>query len=355
MVFVNEIDYVGSSSADYIELAGNAGESVNGHTLYVYNSDGTVAYSQPLFGTFADQGDGGGVQGLNADLPDSTGAIAIAETATGNLVEFVSYGGTVTGTAGPAIGIESSPIPAPATDPGGASDSVQLSGTGSSSGDFTWVDGDLSPTQPNAGQTLECFVTGTKILTDNGYKLIEQLEIGNLVQTADGKVEPIKWIGRQTIKPNQIENPLRGYPILIKAGALGDNVPCRDLYVSPDHAFLIDGLLINAGALVNDTSIVKTEPTETFTYYQVELDNHSLLVAENAPAESYFPNKEDRLVYDNGAEYEELYPHGSNLMLWPMDYPRVSSKNKVPQFISQKLMQIAYQLEGENKFIQLSA
>ena len=346
MVFVNEIDYTGSSP-DNIELAGAAGESLSGHTLYVYNSDGTIAYQQPLFDTFDDAGDGGGVINYSADLPDSTGGIAIAETASGNLVgEFVSYGGTVTASGGPADGLTSTLISDTVTD-AGANDSVQLSGTGDIADDFTWVNGVPSPGAVNAGQTLECFVTGTRILTDNGYKLIEQLEIGDLVQTADGKVEPVKWIGRQTVRPNQIENPLRGYPILIKAAALGNNVPCRDLYVSPDHAFLIDGLLINAGALVNDTSIVKTEPTETFTYYQVELDNHCLLVAEDAPAESYIPNKEDRMAYDNGAEYEELYPHGSNLMLWPMDYPRVSSKNKVPEFVTNKLMRIAHQLCGE--------
>ncbi|MEL6496703.1 MAG: Hint domain-containing protein, partial [Cyanobacteria bacterium J06623_7] len=107
---------------------------------------------------------------------------------------------------------------------------------------------------------------------------------------------------------------------------------------------LVDGLLINAGALVNDISIIKTEPTETFAYYHVELANHTLLLAEGASAESFFPNQEDRSLYDNGAEYEELYPNGSKLMLWPMDYPRVSSHNKVPRYVRQKLMQIAEEL-----------
>ena len=37
-------------------------------------------------------------------------------------------------------------------------------------------------------------------------------------------------------------------------------------------------------------------------------------------------------------------------MLWPMDYPRISSKNKVPRYVSQKLMQIAEKLYGEDIF-----
>ncbi len=177
---------------------------------------------------------------------------------------------------------------------------------------------------------------------------VENLKIGDQVQTAEGQPETIKWIGKQTIETHQVKNPLRGYPVLIKAGALGNNLPHQDLYVSPDHAMFIDGLLINAGALVNDISIIKTEPTETFTYYHVELANHALLVAEGTAAESYLPQKENREQYDNFAEYKELYPNGSNLMLWPMDYPRISSCNKVPHFVNKKLLKIAHQLFAQD-------
>ena len=189
-----------------------------------------------------------------------------------------------------------------------------------------------------------CFLPGTNILTDAGEKPIEKLQIGENVRTAEGKLETIKWIGRQTVNPNQVRNPLRSHPVLIKAGALGNNIPQRDLYVSPDHAMFVDGLLINAGALVNGISILKTEPQETFVYYHIELENHCLLIAEGASSESFLPQNEKREEYDNGAEYEELYPHGSNLMLWPMDYPRVSSKYKVPRYVRNKLMAIATEL-----------
>ena len=105
------------------------------------------------------------------------------------------------------------------------------------------------------------------------------------------------------------------------------------------------GLLINAGALVNGSSILKTTPTDTFTYYHVELDKHALLVAEGTAAESYLPQKEDRLVYDNGTEYEELYPHSSKIILWPLDYPRISSAVTVPRYLRKHLQQVAPGLE----------
>ena len=196
----------------------------------------------------------------------------------------------------------------------------------------------------NVSVLIECFLSGTRILTDKGEIAVENLVIGDRVVTAEGKLEPVKWIGYQTVKPNQVKQPLRGYPILIKAGALGNNLPQRDLYVSPDHGMYFEGVLINAGALVNGTSIIKTEPTEAFTYYHVELENHALLLAEGALAESYLPQNEDRLAYENWSEYEELYPYGSNLMLWPMDYPRVNSWVKVPWYMRNKLNAIAEEL-----------
>ncbi|WP_019506844.1 Hint domain-containing protein [Pleurocapsa sp. PCC 7319] len=221
---------------------------------------------------------------------------------------------------------------------------VSFTGDLDSDGDNDTFNQEVTISSENVKVDIECFLTGTHILTEKGEIAVENLKIGDFVQTANGQLEPIKWIGRQTIKPNQVKNPLRGYPILIKAGALGNKTPSRDLYTSPDHSLFVEGLLINAGALVNNISIIKTKPIETFTYFHIELANHALLVAEGTLAESYLPQKENRNEYDNCAEYEQLYPHGSNLMLWPMDYPRVSSKNKVPRFVSKKLMAITEQL-----------
>ena len=191
--------------------------------------------------------------------------------------------------------------------------------------------------------TTECFLSGTRILTDRGEINVEDLTIGDLVQTADG-FQPIKWIGKQTVDPTRVKSALRSHPICVKSGALGDNLPQRDLYLSPDHALLVDGLLINAGALVNGTSILKTEPTETFTYYHVELDIHALMVVEGTYAESYLPQKEDRHCYDNSDEFDALYPNQCNMILWPLDYPRVSSMTTVPRYIRKRLNAVADEL-----------
>ena len=104
--------------------------------------------------------------------------------------------------------------------------------------------------------TITCYCRGTLILTERGEVAVEALKRGDLVFTAAGEGKAINWIGRQTVS-KQFADPLRAYPIRVRAGALAENTPSRDLLVSPDHALLVGGVLANAGALVNGTSITR--------------------------------------------------------------------------------------------------
>ena len=152
----------------------------------------------------------------------------------------------------------------------------------------------------------ECFLAGTRIATPDGERPVETLEIGDIILAADGSTRAIRWIGRQSVV-SVFANPLRSYPIRIAAGALGDGLPKRDLFLSPDHALLVDGVLVQAGALVNNTSITRVmQPGERFTYYHIETEDHALILAEGAPVETFVDNV-SRRTFDNYAEYEALY------------------------------------------------
>ena len=84
-------------------------------------------------------------------------------------------------------------------------------------------------------------------------------------------------------------------------------MPARDLWVSPEHALFLDGVLVPAEHLVNGASIVKARRVESVTYWHVELDSHDVLLAEDAPAES-FVDDGGRAIFHNAAAYRALYP-----------------------------------------------
>jgi hypothetical protein len=74
---------------------------------------------------------------------------------------------------------------------------------------------------------------------------------------------------------------------------------------------------------VNGTSVVReADVPATFAYYHVEVEDHSLILAENTPAETFVDNV-DRLGFDNWAEHEALYPNGRRVNELP--YPRAKS------------------------------
>jgi hypothetical protein len=186
-----------------------------------------------------------------------------------------------------------------------------------------------------------CFYPGTLIATPEGEVAVESLQIGDLVIRQDGTAAPIRWVGRNTVSMI-FANKDRTLPIRIKKDALSENVPSRDLLVSPAHAVLVDDVLIQASALVNHSSIIREADVPTvFVYYHVELADHSLIMAENTPNETFIDNV-DRMAFDNWAEHEALY--GDQVALVEMDLPRAKSQRQVPSAIRQRLAHRATEL-----------
>jgi serralysin len=172
-----------------------------------------------------------------------------------------------------------------------------------------------------------CFCAGAMVATPDGEAAVETLRRGDPVRTLDGRVVPIVWIGRQTVM-RRFADPLRLAPVRVKAGALGDNIPCRDLLLSAEHALFVGGVLIQAGALVNGTSIRREwDMPETFVYYHVETEDHALILVDDAAAETFVDNAERRR-FDNWAEHAALYPEGRSIPELPL--PRVKARRQLP-------------------------
>jgi hypothetical protein len=156
-----------------------------------------------------------------------------------------------------------------------------------------------------------CYCPGTLIRMTCGQKRVEKLKIGDEVMTASGVARPIKWIGKRSYAGRFVMGRKDILPVCIKAGALADNVPRRDLWISPNHAMFfednLDGVLIEAKDLINGVSIVQAEHVDSVEYFHVELESHDVIVAEGALSET-FVDDDDRFMFHNADEYRVLYP-----------------------------------------------
>jgi hypothetical protein len=133
-----------------------------------------------------------------------------------------------------------------------------------------------------AQQSLACFQAGTAILTPAGPVAVEDLCVGDLVMTQSGLALPLRWIGQRHItEPTAPQCPVR-----LRADCLGPGLPQRDLFLSPEHAIFLDGVLIPAQCLLNGDAVTRVEVAEV-AYFHLELDRHEVIFAENLPCESF--------------------------------------------------------------------
>ena len=153
-----------------------------------------------------------------------------------------------------------------------------------------------------------CYLRGTRILTPDGQVNVEALQIGDSVMTYFGGVQSIKWIGRQSYARRFVQNNREQLPVRIEAGALGESLPERTLYVSPGHSMLIEDTLILAKSLVNGLTITQHDAPEEIHYYQIELEAHDCVLAEGAWSETYADSEGMRNKFHNARTFYALYP-----------------------------------------------
>jgi autotransporter passenger strand-loop-strand repeat protein len=191
--------------------------------------------------------------------------------------------------------------------------------------------------QINSGLLLTripCYVAGTNIATPQGEVPVERLAIGDRVRTASGMDRPIKWIGRRSYAGRFAAGARHLLPIRVSAGALADQVPHRDLLVSPKHAMFLDGVLIPAERLVNGSSIRQETEVDALHYFHIELDSHDILLAEGAAAES-FVDCDSRGMFANANEFAQHYPDDSSLG-WAFCAPRLE-EGEIVEAVRQRL------------------
>ena len=155
--------------------------------------------------------------------------------------------------------------------------------------------------------TLACFAPETRIATPSGPIQIQHLRPGDLILTASGETQPVTWIGHRTLDLTRHADPATAQPIRLRRDAFGPEKPNNDLRLSPDHALLIDNILIPARLLLNNATITQETTCTHITYFHLELPRHDILLAENLPAESYLDTG-SRGIFENAPKPLILRP-----------------------------------------------
>jgi hypothetical protein len=170
------------------------------------------------------------------------------------------------------------------------------------------VTGDSSDlTFENTG--VVCFTTGTAIRTPLGEVLIDDLKVGDLVDTLDNGPQRIRWIGRREIGEAEFRRDITLRPVLIRRGVSGAE---RDMFVSRQHGMLVgENQLIRAAHLADLMPGVRVaHGKQSVTYVHLMFDDHQIIFADGTRSESFFPGDHavDALAAPAKAELFAIFP-----------------------------------------------
>lgn len=112
-----------------------------------------------------------------------------------------------------------------------------------------------------APSDIPCLLTGTKILTPTGYKLIEDLNVDDTVLTHDNREVKIIEVSKHTALGSD-----NTYPHIVRKGTYG---AFEDLYLSRGHSILVENIFYHAFKLNLE---VQTDNI-LYTYHCLKLEN----------------------------------------------------------------------------------
>ena len=151
-----------------------------------------------------------------------------------------------------------------------------------------------SPPQPSSS-TLTllnaisniCLSKGTQILCDQGIINIEKINTR-----------------KHTINNKQINHITQSihtddYLIKIKKNCLSSNSPSSDIICSGDHKILYKNNLIESKNLINEVYGIEKIKNDKRVLYNILMDKHEVIMANNTPVESLHPQNIIAMFYNN--------------------------------------------------------
>jgi Hint domain len=201
---------------------------------------------------------------------------------------------------------------------------------------------DAAERSPSGPGGVICFTPGTLIATPKGERRVEELRAGDRISTADCGAQTILWRGQRRITGARLFATPGLRPVRIRAGAMGEDRPDRDLVVSPGHRMLVRGtaaralfntdeVLVAARDLVNGRSVLVDTTMPDVTYIHLMTGRHQVIRANGIDTESFHPANAELDLIEPGqrAALLALMP---TLLRDPMSYgPHVRRNLTAPE------------------------
>jgi len=159
----------------------------------------------------------------------------------------------------------------------------------------------LAPATPFFEEAFSAFARGTLIQATGGPVAIEDLSPGDRVQTAEGRLETITWIGSMTAYPAHAIPQVEAMTLTrLIADALGLGRPMPDLLLGPRARILVrdarcagatgtEAAYAPARAHIDGDTVVEVRPAAPISMYHLVLEHHGSVRAGGLDVEAYHP------------------------------------------------------------------
>lgn len=164
--------------------------------------------------------------------------------------------------------------------------------------DSLFIGQSAAPAIPLFEDAFSAFTHGSLIQTTTGLVAVEDLQPGDMIQTATGEAAALTWVGTSTFSPADAgkRTPL----IRIMPDSLGQSRPERSLTVGPGARILhtpanlrglADGkqLLTPASKFVDGVNVIEVTPPTPTRLFHICLSRHAVINVDGIEMETFHP------------------------------------------------------------------
>ncbi|WP_182911627.1 Hint domain-containing protein [Paracoccus sp. JM45] len=305
MAFISELHFRGSgvaNSGEFVEITLGPDDNPDDFVVSVYDDDGTLSTGAGISGGEVNLGTltgtvhpddpdftiyviSVGVRNSTSDSNEGSG-IALTNVDTSTVLSFYSANSisAFAATEGAANGTTSDNILDHLSAQNGES--------------YQWdIKGNLTFATIDAGGSVLCLAGNARVQTKHGKVHAEDLQVGDMVWTANHGFQPVQWIGKTRLSSEYLSQNHKQRPIFLAKDSIAPGFPQSGLALSRQHRVLISSpvaermtghfeVLVPAVKLLEFDGIDIELPTDGITYVHLLFRQHEIIAADGALVES---------------------------------------------------------------------